>query len=175
MLPVFVPSCRCRWIWSNRWARTARTKKIIELWLHVGEAQPDKADSFLSPEHEGAVGRLQSAVSGGSGEGSHSGSGYVHTPTHTRKIIELPRWSSLQRWCLPVRESHQSHHFLNKEDFQFVSPHVKDTLKRDVHKSGDLTYFHTSCHVTPGSSTVWLISKVSSPHVENIYIPGRSA
>lgn len=28
------------------------------------------------------MGGLQSAVSGGSGEGSHSGSGYVHMPTH---------------------------------------------------------------------------------------------
>lgn len=56
---------------------------MVELRLHVGEAQPDKADSFLSAEHEGPVGRLQSAVSGGSGEGSHSGSGYVPTPTPT--------------------------------------------------------------------------------------------
>lgn len=29
------------------------------------------------------MGGLQSAVSGGSGKGSHSGSGYVHMPTHT--------------------------------------------------------------------------------------------
>lgn len=97
---------------------------MVELRLHVGEAQPDKADSFLSAEHEGPVGRLQSAVSGGSGEGSHSGSGYVPTPTPTPTEKKEP--STL----LPFAEVKSI--TLKQLGGPAGFPSAKDALKRDA-------------------------------------------
>lgn len=68
--------------------------------------------------------RLQSALSGGSGEGSHSGSGYVHTPTHT-KILQLPRIViskvSGPHIYTPGRSASEMSHLLrNQEDVQLI-------------------------------------------------------
>lgn len=63
---------RCIWSsWYSRWCWSQLQRR-----LHSGEAQPEFPDSHVPTRHGQVVGRIQSAVCGGTGEGSQPGSGY---------------------------------------------------------------------------------------------------